>query len=283
MKSIHHNINDLLTIVIVSYKSSKTIEPILNRYSHLFKIIIIENSRDKNLRKKIKKKYKKTRIYFKDNVGYGCAINYASKYIKTKYFFAINPDLKFNLTCLKKLLKAAEKLKGNFGSISPLMTKKNNFNKKEIELVKSINGSAMFFVTNIFKKLGGFDKNIWLFFEENDLCKRILREKYFIYNINSALAYHSGGKSMDQQKNIGEYNMLLTKYWHGQWSRYYFCRKHFGAFKAILIIFPKFTKLIFQLMITFLYNPKKSRIYFYQLYGSICSIIGTRSFLRPRS
>ena len=59
MKSIHHNINDLLTIVIVSYKSSKTIEPILNRYSHLFKIIIIENSRDKNLRKKIKKNIKK--------------------------------------------------------------------------------------------------------------------------------------------------------------------------------------------------------------------------------
>jgi len=77
--------------------------------------------------------------------------------------------------------------------------------------------------------------------------------------------------------------MLLTKYWHGQWSRYYFYRKHFGAFKALLIIFPKFTKLIFQLMITFFYNPKKSRIYFYQLYGSICSIIGAKSFLRPKS
>ena len=60
-----NKINNLLTIVIVSYKSSKLIITFLNKFSKLFKIIIIENSSDLNLQKIIKKKYKKNvNIFF---------------------------------------------------------------------------------------------------------------------------------------------------------------------------------------------------------------------------
>ena len=73
--------NKLLTIIIPSYRSKKLILPHLKRLSKKFKIIIIENSYDQSLKKIIKDKYKNVKIYLKKNIGYGRAVNFASKKI----------------------------------------------------------------------------------------------------------------------------------------------------------------------------------------------------------
>lgn len=273
--------SDLLTIVIVSYKSNKLVIPILNRFSKLFKIIIIENSQDLNLRKIIQLKYKKNvNIIFKKNIGFGSAINFASKFVYTKYFFSINPDLHTDVRSINNLIKAAEKLNSTFGAIAPINLFKKKYNKKNsLAKVNAINGSAMFFSTAIFKQIGGFDEKIWLFFEENDLCLRARNLGFFLYTISNAQAYHEGGKSMNN-KSVN-YQMILTRYWHGQWSKYYFYRKHYGVLRALLISIPKFIKLIFQMLITAIYNPKKSKIYIYQICGMISSMVGVSSFVRP--
>ena len=278
-----NKINNLLTIVIVSYKSSKLVIPFLNKFSKLFKIIIIENSRDLNLQRIIKKKYKKNvDIFLRNNIGFGSAINYASKFIKTKYFFSVNPDLDINLVSIKNLIKAAKKLNGVFGGVEPINThKKKHIKSKIINEVDSINGSAMFFSTAIFKKIKGFDKNIWLFFEENDFCRRAKNLGYKFYTISNAQAFHEGGKSMTDISSEENYQMTLTRSWHSQWSRYYFYKKHFGILKALLVTIPKSIKLIFQIIITTIYSPKKSQIYIYKIYGIICSILNTSSFVRP--
>ena len=278
-----NKINNLLTIVIVSYKSSKLVIPFLNKFSKLFKIIIIENSRDLNLQRIIKKKYKKNvDIFLRNNIGFGSAINYASKFIKTKYFFSVNPDLDINLVSIKNLIKAAKKLNGVFGGVEPINThKKKHIKSKIINEVDSINGSAMFFSTAIFKKIKGFDKNIWLFFEENDFCRRAKNLGYKFYTISNAQAFHEGGKSMTDISSEENYQMTLTRSWHSQWSRYYFYKKHFGILKALQVTMPKSIKLIFQITITTIYSPKKSQIYIYKIYGIICSMLDTSSFVRP--
>ena len=274
-------LNKYITLVIISYKSFETIKPILKKYSNILKIIIIENSQDKVFKQYVEKKFKTVQVYFQKNIGYGAAINFASKHVKTKYFFAINPDLKFNLICLVNLFKAAENLKGKFGGLNPVNVYQSSKNKKKIEHVKSINGSGIFFSKKIFKKIGGFDKNIWLFFEENDFCVRANRLNYNLYIINNAIAYHMGGKSMDRDSDEIDYKMLLVKYWHGQWSKYYFYKKHKGTIKALAKVLPKFAKLLVQILITFFYNPKKSKQYFFQIHGIFSSILGRKSFLRP--
>ena len=279
-----YKLKNYVTLVIISYRSFKTIKPVLKKYSNILKIIVIENSQDKYFKNYVKKNFINVDVHLQNNIGYGGAINYASKYVKTKYFFAINPDLKFKLITLGNLLKAAESLKGKFGCLNAVNKYQNSKNiKNEIEYVKSINGSGMFFSKKNFKKIGGFDKNIWLFYEENDFCKRANKLNYNLYIINNAITYHEGGKSMDSNSRKSNYNMLLVKYWHGQWSKYYFYKKYFGTIKALTKIFPKFIKLNFQLIITFFYNPKKSKQYLFQIYGLICSIIGLKSFLRPKS
>ena len=79
--------NNLITIVIPSYRSKNFILNHIKNLSGKYKIIIIENSYDKTLKKIIKKKYQNVDIYLKKNIGYGRAVNFASKKVKTKYFF----------------------------------------------------------------------------------------------------------------------------------------------------------------------------------------------------
>ena len=274
------DIKSVLTIVIISFKSSKKVEKILNKFDKFVQIIVIENSYEQYLKKIIKNKYKNTKLYYCKNIGYGRAINYASKFVNTKYFYALSPDLIFNINCLRKLVSAAEKLNGYFGVISP----KNNYYsylKKRLNIVKAIHGSGMFFSRKIFLKIGGFDDKIFLFYEDTDYCLRAYKLGYKLYIIGNAYAFHEGGNSLSGQSNKVVSNASNLKDWHGQWSKYYFQKKHYGKFNAILKVIPKLVRLPFQLVLSLFYSHKKSSKYYYQLYGLICSIVGKNSFLRP--
>ena len=55
--------NNLLTLIIPSYRSKKLIMSHLQKFSKKFKIIIIENSNDKLLKKIAKYRFKNVDIY----------------------------------------------------------------------------------------------------------------------------------------------------------------------------------------------------------------------------
>ena len=52
-----------MTIIMVSYNSSEKIMRILNNINKKFKVIVIENSQDKKLKKKILKLRPNTKVY----------------------------------------------------------------------------------------------------------------------------------------------------------------------------------------------------------------------------
>ena len=114
-----------ITVVIPSYKSKKRIIKHVKNISKKIKIIIIENSEDKDLKKILEKKNKNVNVILQKNIGYGRAINFASKFVKTKFFFVINPDTTIYKDTIIKLIMTANKIK-NFGAISP-----NLYNKKK--------------------------------------------------------------------------------------------------------------------------------------------------------
>ena len=82
-----------ISIVLISYNSSTKLIRFIKKIPKNSPILIIDNSKDFNL-KKIFKKNKNIKIYFKKNMGYGSSINYAAKKINTKYFFVVQPDVK---------------------------------------------------------------------------------------------------------------------------------------------------------------------------------------------
>ena len=79
-----------ISIVLISYNSSKKLVKFIKNIPKQTPILIVDNSKDFEL-KKIFKKNKNISIYFKKNEGYGASINYAVKKIKTEYFLLYSP------------------------------------------------------------------------------------------------------------------------------------------------------------------------------------------------
>ena len=141
--------NKLLTIVMPAYRSDKLVLLHLKSFHKKYKVIIIENSYNETLKRKIENKYKNVDVFLKKNIGFGRALNFAAKKVKTKYFISINPDATLYINTLKNLIKAANQI-DNIGAISPTIIDKKS-NKKEIIIeTKKVNGPIMLFNSKIF-------------------------------------------------------------------------------------------------------------------------------------
>ncbi len=274
----------LITVVIPSYKSKKKIIKHVKNISKKIKIIIIENSEDKDLKKILEKKNKNVNVILQKNIGYGRAINFASKFVKTKFFFVINPDTTIYKDTIVKLIMTANKIK-NFGAMSPnLYNKKKNIKGFNYREEKTLNGGAMLFKTKIFKKLLGFDENIFLYYEDNDYFTKCRLKKIKLYTALNALFFHKKRNSSSATfKNINEkkYASLINA-WHGQWSKFYYMKKYNGYLFALYKSLPRLILMIFQLILNFIIDYNKSKLTYFKIEGLFCSIIGLKSFKRTK-
>jgi len=273
-----------LSIVIPSYKSSEKILGHLRNFKKDLQVIIIENSYDENLKKIIENKYKNTKVVLQKNVGYGNAINLGSKFVKTKYFFTMNPDTVIFKDTLILLLRGCKNIK-KFGAISP--NYKENKNKKYnsiIEEKKTLTGGAMLFQTSIFKKIGGFDKNIFLYYEDNDYFTKCRKTGLRLYQINNSYHFHekkSSGSASFKTNKEKDYAYFLAG-WHGQWSKFYYHKKYNGYFSALKICLPNLLVNIIQLILNFPINLKKTKYIYFKIEGLLTSIIGISSYKRSK-
>jgi GT2 family glycosyltransferase len=282
--------NKLLTIIIPSYRSKKLILPHLKRLSKKFKIIIIENSYDKSLEEIIKKNYLNVDIYLKKNLGFGRAVNFAAKKVDTKYFISMNPDANIYQHTLINLINAAKKI-DKFGSISPIIIDKKT-NKKEIIIeTQKINGPIMLFETKTFLKINGFDKNIFLYYEENDFftkCNMLDLKLYLITNSyfnhpnskkdNKSLSINSVKFSNLEEKN----NTHCVAGWHGNWSKFYYLKKYNGYIKAFIMCLPHILLNTIQMLFCLFFNFNKAKYKYYKIEGFVCAALGMPSFKRSK-
>lgn len=92
--------------------------------------------------------------------------------------------------------------------------------------VDFVNGAFMFFKSEVFAKSGGFDTNIFLYFEEMDICYRLKKLGYKSTLIPKAKITHYQGSSTS--KNI------QTKK-EGLISHMYVINKNYGTLKYLFI------------------------------------------------
>ena len=277
--------NKLLTVVIPSYKSRNRIISHISKLSKKLKIIVIENSEDINLKKKLSKKFKNTKVYLKKNIGYGRAINFAAKKVNTKYFFVMNPDTTIYKQTLKNLVNAAEKIK-LFGMISPehMSKKRSNLTSDNTIEKSTLTGGAMLFDTKIFKKIKGFDENIFLYYEDNDYFTKCNKLNLKLYLIKNSFHYHKKKDSSSATfKNIEEkYYAKLIAGWHGQWSKFYYIKKYHGFLYSLVKCLPNLIVNIVQFLINLIINYKKAKYIYFKIEGLLSSIIGLPSFKRSK-
>jgi len=180
-----------ITICMVLYDESeeiilKTLEKIKN-----FKIIIIDNKGDKKLKKKITSKFNISTYYLSNtNLGFSKGFNKAISFCETRFAFIKNADCYIDED---NILKLYNYLKSNIncGVVSPTsydekenltfnagnLPEKDNYDQiLKVEgnvCVEKVLGSSMFVRTEDFLKVGLFNENLFIYFSDDDLCKKM--------------------------------------------------------------------------------------------------------------
>ena len=274
-----------ITVIITSFHSGEKIFNCIESINKDVKIIVIENSNDQELKKKIQSKYKNVDcILSEENLGYGAGNNLGLSKVLTNYALIVNPDVTLENDTIDNFFLTIKNVK-NFGIIAPISKDEiyTNFsidNDKSLKEVESVKGFAMFLSMNNLKEIKFFDENFFLYFEEIDLCKRIRKNDIKIYIDPSIKVNHLGGTSHNSELNK---TMELSRNWHWMWSSFYYHKKHNGYINALLKIIPKLLssliKFIFYLLI---FQKFKSDIYKHRVFGIINSVLLKKSWYRPR-
>ena len=276
--------NKDITAVITSFKSKNKIINCIKSLGKEIDIIIVENSNDENFKNRLENDFPNLKCILSNlNLGYAKGNNLGLSKVKTKYALIINPDAEVHSDAIDNFIFTA-KSNPEFAIIAPYVQearqKNNNQIKEGIHEVKNVKGFAMFLNLEQFKEVGFFDENFFIYFEEIDLCKRLIKRKKKIYLDTNIKINHSGGTSHDEAIN---YEMEKSRNWHWMWSSFYFHRKHYGYIFAILKILPKLlSSLIKMIFFKFTSNKEKKDIYSCRFYGILNSILLKKSWYRPK-
>ena len=263
------SLNKDLTIVFVSFFSKNIIEKPISQIPSDIPIIVVENSKDFELKKILEKKYQNVSVIVPEtNTGNGGGANVGLREAKSKYVLYLDVDVELNITTLEILYSYAKKL-NDFSILGPaiegLNYKKKDYAKQSIyEKVHSMNfitGCALFFNMQAMNEIGFFDEKIFLYYEENDLYLRSLKKNY---------------------TDLIEKDLIeINRNWHLMWSTFYFHKKHYGVFEAYKkTIFKFFSAIIKYLFFLILKKKVKKNIYYARMSGIFNAAIGKKSWFR---
>jgi GT2 family glycosyltransferase len=208
----------------------------------------------------------------------------------------LNPDVILQKDAIKKIIDTSKEI-DSFAVLAPISNNKNfpnykilnkskEFNKKNYFKVDSIDGFAMILNLkkinkfNDFKNFRYFDENFFMYLENDDFCKRITDQGENIYVIKNAKIKHLGAKAVNERYS---YEIELSRNWHWMWSKFYYNKKYYGFFAAVLRGLPSFLSSILKFFIYKILNKKKKeKIYFQRISGFFNALIGINSFYRPK-
>jgi GT2 family glycosyltransferase len=275
-----------ITVVITTFKSNKKIKNCLNSIDRQTKVLIIENSNDTEIKKDIEKEFKNVEyILAGSNIGYGRSNNIGLKKVTTKYALVLNPDTTLHPSALENFLETSKKI-SEFAIMAPYIQEEKN--KRDTNYLKNaspvqvpnVKGFAMFLNLSEFKNVGFFDEIFFFYFEEIDLCRRLVEYGKKIYLVPDIKINHEGASSHDESIKDA---MELSRNWHWMWSTFNYHKKYKGFIISFLIVLPKLSSATIKVMIySLIFNKEKREIYYQRLSGLINAIIGKPSWYRPK-
>lgn len=250
---INHNTPDLV------YNCVRSIKKYLHNIS--YEIIVVDNGSKEGLRVqdlglgKVLPTADCQLLALKENLGFGKGNNLGAKKAKGQYLWFLNSDTLLIDSSIEKLLDFLDQKKeigiaspilyndieckkiqpfffAKFQSLSNLIIRRNRpkmidpSTGEEFFETDVVVGASLFIKKEIFDKVGGFDKNIFMFFEDDDLCFRVKKLGFRVVVYCRSKIVHLQGKSINKNSS------RKTLYYQ---SQAYFWNKHYGFFPTLIM------------------------------------------------
>ena len=296
------NLKDLTVIILTYHTPKKIIFDCLKSIDRNTNILIVENSSIFVHHKEVLTGFPHVRIICTGkNLGYGAGNNFGIKNIKTDYALILNPDVICHEDFFSKIPFVINEAKdfviiGCQYLFDKIFMPAGFFNKKKnnefvenfkinkvnsLSKVEWVTGCSMLLNLKEFENRDIFDENFFLYFEEFDLCKSMIKAGKNVYTSNQLKIHHLGFKSSVSENHNENLKKINIKNWHYMWSSFYFYKKNYNYLYALNKILWKFIKSFFKMIfysITFQKEAKQK--YLYRFLGLLSSILGRTSNFR---
>lgn len=230
-----------ISVIIVAFQSAHIIARAIDSAAGSREIICVDNASADGI-ETILSDRRVVHVRNPDNQGYTRACNRGANVATGEYLLFMNPDVELGPDALVALSRAIERypdadvfvpntVTGDGKPWHRAVTKLEDardppsvrLNREVVGdcCVRFVDGGVFLIRRKTFQELGGFDENIFMYFEDDDLSLRLLASGHRIVYVHDAMATHRLGTS--SQPN-GRY--VARKEFHKKRSEFYFNAKY---------------------------------------------------------
>lgn len=230
-----------ITAIVVSYDSAEVLPACLDALAaEGVPAIVVDNASEDESRS-IAAAMGARVIANARNEGYGRGNNIGIAAADTPYVLIVNPDLELRPGAAAALLEAAGRYP-DAGMLAPRIVEPSgrvflqprsllsppHLNRSGGMVVPEgdaclpfLSGACLLIRRELFVTLGGFDPAIFLFYEDDDLCRRMRDAGHALIHVHDAEARHGRGRSTAPSPR-----RRFKARWHLAWSERYVARKY---------------------------------------------------------
>ena len=271
-----NNLRDLITVAIILYKEdAETVRNCLKNIKN-FKVIIIDNANNNNLKEKLCSDYKFCKyILNKKNIGFASAAHQGINECNTDYIFFLGADCLISEEDIILLLETKKKYNDCYITSPTFYDEKKNLTynggplpengDKLLPLklegdtcVETVLTTAALFKVDEIKKIGSLDVNFFLYFLDDELCRRVKKNKKSVIQVYNSKAKHVHGNL----KINNRYKRIFVRNYHFTFDELYYYFKSNNHHEKYKIIKKKLPKYLFKVFLNFFFLRFEKGIYY---------------------
>jgi N-acetylglucosaminyl-diphospho-decaprenol L-rhamnosyltransferase len=230
-----------VTAIVVAHDSAQVLPACLDALTREGVPAIVVDNASEDASAELAEGYGARVIRNRRNEGYGRANNLGAAAAESEFLLILNPDLVLEPGAVAELLATAERYP-EAGLLAPRIVEPDGRLFFQAQSLLSpylanpagkpslpegdccapfLSGACLMIRRELFLRLGGFDPHIFLFYEDDDLCRRVADAAHALVHVHAAAARHlRGGSSAPKPGRI------FRSRWHQAWSRAYVAAKY---------------------------------------------------------
>ena len=230
-----------ITAVVVAHDSAHVLPDCLDALSRAAVPTIVVDNASKDNSVEVAEAYGAAVIRNNRNQGYGRANNIGVRAAESEFVLIVNPDVILEPGAVAELLGAARRYP-EASLFAPRLVEPDGrifFQARSLlspylknpsgrlvlpegdACAPFFSGACLLIKRDLYLRLGGFDENIFLFYEDDDLCRRVADSTPALIYVHEAIARHARGQSSTPKPG-----RVFKSRWHQAWSRAYVSRKY---------------------------------------------------------